>query len=98
MGWLGESKYNCPECDGEGETECGECSAEHECEHCSGSGWNPELIDVPAFLAVSKKLSLGGITCEWIEGGRRIGRRICAGARHAIRGIRAEDFVRKEAK
>lgn len=56
MGWLGNSEYNCPECDGEKEVACPECGAEHECDNCDGSGWDPEQVDVPAFLAALESM------------------------------------------
>jgi len=74
MGWLGESKYNCPECDGEGEVECCECGSEYACKHCAGTGWDPFQVDIEAFkkavAALGQKITdeagRGGIY-EWID-------------------------------
>ena len=74
MGWLGESDYNCPECDGEGEAECYNCGSECECDYCDGTGWDPEQVDVAAFAeaekALNQKMREAGCTClthEWVD-------------------------------
>ena len=51
MGSLGESEYNCPECDGGGEVKCLECEHDHACEYWEAAGWDPEKVDVTAFRA-----------------------------------------------
>ncbi len=55
MGWLGESEYNCPECEG-GLVECPVWSIQ-ECEHCHGTGWDPERVDVVGFKAACDSLN-----------------------------------------
>ena len=79
MGWLGESEYNCPECDGE----CMEYGTHYECPECEGTGWDPKQVDIKAFKAAEKalneKMSAAGCvagTYEWIdhEAGERLGR------------------------
>jgi len=58
MGWLGHSKYNCPECDGDKLVECcGECGAEVACDYCDGTGWDPDQVDVAAFRAAEDALN-----------------------------------------
>ena len=82
MGYLvGESEYNCPYCEGEGDVECIECGTEHRCDQCDGTGWNPEMIDIAAFeeahRALNEKMSAAGcygLTWEWINKGQRLGR------------------------
>lgn len=46
------SEYFCPECEGAGEYDCSECGiGEIDCDHCEGTGWDPEQVDVAAFQA-----------------------------------------------
>ena len=78
MGWLGESEYNCPECDGETEVECLECGVEGECLNCKGTGWDPDQVDIDGFKAAENALEeKAGGTYEWIdpETDTRLGRR-----------------------
>ena len=56
MGWLGDSPYNCPECDGGKEISCCECGAIVDCDYCDGTGWDPEQVDIPAFQAAEKAI------------------------------------------
>lgn len=85
MGWKGESEYNCPECDGDGDTEeeCSECGVTQElkCDNCLGTGWDPEKVDVAEFKraahALNERMKQAGcilLTCELIEGDQRLGR------------------------
>lgn len=81
MGWLGKSEYNCPECDGDGEYDCPECGAECVCDHCDGTGWDPDKVDVPAFAKAEEALfqimrdaKCAALTSEWIVDGKRLGR------------------------
>ena len=83
MGWLGKSEYNCPECDGDGECECSCCGAELECDHCNGTGWDPEQVDIDGFAravdALEQKMKDADcviFTHEWIdrESDERLGR------------------------
>jgi hypothetical protein len=78
--WLGESPYNCPDCDG-GEAVCECCGTDCECPECEGTGWNPELVDVPAFKAAAEALNERAraagscaLSWEWVENGKRLGR------------------------
>jgi len=74
MGWLGNSEYNCPECDGNCRRECSECGVEEECPHCDGTGWDPRQVDIEAFKAAATALQKrSGLTWEWIEDKRRLG-------------------------
>ncbi len=57
MGWLGESEFNCPECDGEGEVECCDCGSEIDCDHCAGTGWDADQVDITAFIAAEGALN-----------------------------------------
>lgn len=43
-------KYRCPECQGRGEVECDCCGSDINCCHCDGTGLNPELIDIGAWI------------------------------------------------
>lgn len=95
MGWLGESPYNCPACNGDGDVECQCCGCETECDECDGTGWDPEKIDIEAFkkaeTALNKRVFGSGAmagTYEWIENGVRLGRtsKNCG-------SVRASDFL-----
>ena len=100
MGWLGESPYNCPECDGEGETCCPTCGCEEiVCDRCEGTGWDPEQIDVSAFKAAVEKIQAelkasdsGVLGWEWIEVKGEIRNRIGRGFPDRP-GVRASDFA-----
>ena len=81
MAMFGKSPYTCPECDGSGEIECVACGADCECDHCEGTGWDSDQVDVRAFLAAERALhqtmreaGLSILTHEWIDDGTRLGR------------------------
>ena len=81
MGWLGKSEFNCPDCDGETDVECGSCGAMVGCVTCQETGWDPEQVDVVAFKeagrVLNQKMMDAGcnvLTYEWTEGDRRRGR------------------------
>ncbi len=99
MSWLGESEFECPECNGSKEIECFNCGSECECEECLGTGWDRNRIDVKAFkeanYSLNKACGDAGLTCgswEWIEGDKRIGRMSKIGC------IRATDFALNESE
>jgi hypothetical protein len=56
MGLLCESKYNCPDCDGDGRGPCPECGVEGECVFCDGTGWDEGQVDVAAFAEAVRAL------------------------------------------
>jgi hypothetical protein len=62
-------KYQCPECDGEKQVpcECGcpNCDAEVPCEWCSGTGYNPSIVDVDAFNAACKERFGKQMSCDY---------------------------------
>lgn len=81
MGWLGESEFNCPWCDGNGERTCECCDQETACKECDGTGWNARKVDLPAYLKACEELNqriwasgakIGSY--EWIDGDKRLGR------------------------
>lgn len=52
-------KYpECPECEGSGTIECGECGTEHDCENCDSYGYNPLVIDIRAELVMSEAITI----------------------------------------
>ena len=44
------SDYDCPECDGQGTTECCECGQDVDCDHCDGYGYDPAKVDIQAWF------------------------------------------------
>jgi hypothetical protein len=78
---LGESPYNCPECDA-GEDVCDCCGHVCECIDCDGTGWDAEQVDIEAFkaavAAMEEKARVAGaypLGHEWIVLGQRLGRK-----------------------
>jgi hypothetical protein len=103
MSWLGESEYECPNCDGEGEYPCECCGNETECPECKGSGWDAEKIDLDAYLKavdeLGSKSRAGQGTSEWIEDGKRLGRRLCVwdGEKYInLETVRVSDYAFKD--
>ncbi len=65
---------SCPECKGDGNIECSECGAEHECDHCRGTGYNPEVVDLDCWLAGRKTfLERWGGAVGMFDQGLRVG-------------------------
>lgn len=54
----------CRKCDGEGKCECDECGHYGECGHCLGTGFNPDIIDVPAYAKAAYEF-LGSKRATW---------------------------------
>lgn len=48
-------EYYCPECSGEGYTECPRCGSDEDCKECGGTGFDPELIDFKEFQQALKR-------------------------------------------
>ncbi len=65
---------SCPECSGDGNIECSECGVERECDHCRGTGYDPEVVDLDRWLAGRKKfLKRWGGAVGMFEEGQRVG-------------------------
>lgn len=68
-------KYRCRVCGGYGEVECCCCDESSTCKHCQGEHYDPDLVDLPAYLAACRALvsipgNMGGGTAA-IQDGRR---------------------------
>jgi len=85
-------EHKCHNCDGYGEIVCSECDSEHECVECSGTGIDPEKVNLEAFNEATKK-AFAGCTSSWeiIENDVWIGRQGENGAKVYYR-----DFLRSK--
>lgn len=64
----------CPECGGKRLYDCPECGKEHDCDRCLGTGLDPAVYDVRAFLAACRA-RLPRMSWGWHNGGVWLGRR-----------------------
>lgn len=97
MSSFSTSRFACHECSGEGSVDCCSCEQEVECDHCEGTGLDPDVIDLDLWRAAEEKLKTNErgafvSTWAWIEGGEWVGR--C----HRGAGIRYEDYLIKESE
>lgn len=86
--WLGTARYQCPDCLATGTVDCDccdRCNCELDCERCEGTGWDGDYIDIHAFREAAQKAKTN---YEWIEDGKRLGRRNDGDGR-----VRATDFL-----
>ena len=59
--YLSPDDDACPECEA--------CSNDLPCDHCLRTGWDPEVLDIPAWLAARNQFAGDhGITCGWYRG------------------------------
>jgi len=80
MQGLHRTTDQCPECHGDGTVECPCCSCEVTCDHCYGSGWNPERLDAIGWISASDRfVRKHRATVGWFEGNRFMGRQTLDG-------------------
>ncbi len=94
MAWFGDSKYQCPECDGDGDVTCPCCDEERVCPACKGRQLDDELVDVEAYRKACHELTASGKggSAAWIGvNGEWLGRMSISGSDK----VAIADFLRE---
>lgn len=86
---MSDHEFPCPECDGEGELVCRCCGSEIDCESCDGTGFDPDLIDIRAWVAAER--AFPSPSWDWERDGKTVGRQGPDG-----RTLAYADFLRNE--
>lgn len=53
---MAKKKYPCPECKGNGSSNCSTCGHESECEHCDATGLDPDEVDLDRLATAQEQM------------------------------------------